>query len=160
MLRSRAFVITMLTLALGAAACSSSDTPDPATPTSSAEAVCQEACSGKEVTDTGCDQNAVDAVLPRRVEVENVHGLLSIRKSNPAVCEHIYWTRFQPDANSLGAFELSISVDGRGAKPQASEPGNPTLAAWTVGVYAQTGQPIRGCLTVGDRGVCLDTTAV
>lgn len=144
-------------LVLATTGCSSgSDEPERA-----AETVCSEACSGKEVTDTGCDKQAVDAVPAKPVRVTaELHGKLGVRKSNPAACSGIYWVKFTPDADSTAAFEVTITVDGRGAKPQPSEPGNPTLEAWTVGVYAKSGAVITACVVQPsvDRGVCLADT--
>lgn len=123
--------------------------------------VCSEACSGKEVTDTGCDKQAVDAVAAKAVRVsDELHGKLGVRKSNPAACSGIYWVKFTPDADSTAAFEVTIAVDGRVAQPQPSEPGNPTLEAWTVGVHAKPDAVITACLVQPDtkKAVCLADT--
>lgn len=124
-------------------------------------AVCSDECSGKEVTDTGCDKQAVDAVPAKPVRVtDTLHGNLGVRKSNPAACSGIYWVKFTPDADSSAAFEVTITVDGHEAKPQPSEPGNPALEAWTVGVYAKPGAVITACVVQPSvkRGVCLADT--
>ncbi|HEX6416261.1 MAG TPA: hypothetical protein VFZ62_01935 [Candidatus Saccharimonadales bacterium] len=159
MLNGRRGLTVVILAALLAAGCSSGDDESSEDPLTTA-AACAEDCSGKEVTDTGCDKNAVDAVPAKPVKVaEGPHGSLGLRKSNPAACSGIYWVRFQPDADNQAPFEVEISVNGRVAKPQPSEPGNPVLEAWTVGVHAEPGEPITACVWRADRkeGVCLET---
>lgn len=123
--------------------------------------ICAESCSGKEVTETGCNEGALDAVVAEVIKVEGVpRGKLGVRKSNPAVCARIYWVRFEPDAKNTAAFEVKISVDGRVAEPQLSEPGNPQLAAWTLGVYAPSGAQVSACVSFRDltnSDFCLKT---
>jgi hypothetical protein len=140
---------------LFATACGRNDggMPDASTTT---KAVCSQECSDKEVTATGCDANAVDAISATAIEVAvEVHGKLGLRKANPSACNDIYWARFEPDADSTGAFKVTVSVDDRVAEPQASEPGNPALAAWTVGVYAKPGATLQACVSAGGSSVCL-----
>jgi hypothetical protein len=146
-------------------ACSNSgENPPPPTVTTSAAAPsatlapCAEACSDKEVTDTGCDERAVDAIRPEYRKFDAaVRGNLGLRKSNPAVCSNIYWVRYQPDPDSTGPFKVEITV-GDKTRIQESEPGNPALEAWTVGLHAKKGERIRSCVRSGEVGLCLTDT--
>jgi hypothetical protein len=112
------------------------------------------------VTETHCDSGAVDAIAGQYVVVEGARGVLAMRKANPSVCTHIFWTRFEPAQDNSGSFELTLVRNGKPSKVQASEPGNPMLAAWTVGVYAEPGDKLEACLTSGDGKKCLETTVV
>lgn len=145
-----------------ASGCSATDAPEQSTSvtSSSATGACGQECSGKEVTDTDCDRGAFDAIQPQQVRVGNAFGELSLRKSSPARCDHIYWARFVPDGENSVAFEVALVVDGVEAPRQPSEPANPKIAAWTVGVYAKPGVPVQACLLSGDDRKCLDTTSV
>ena len=142
---------------LAVAGCGSSSDEGADEPSTS---VCAEACSGKEVTDTGCDKGAVDAVPAKPVRIDaTLHGQLGVRKSNPAVCSNIYWVKFVPDPDNTSAFEVRIAVDGKAAKAQPSEPGNPALTAWTVGVHVAPGQMISACLgSPANTQTCLEDT--
>lgn len=132
--------------------------PSPINSTSAAR--CGADCSDKEVTETGCDQGAVDAVPATNVEVLGLRGQLGIRKASPFTCTRIYWARFVPEPTNQTSFQVTITVNGRVAKSQPSEPGNPALAAWTVGVYANPGEKIVGCVTAGGQQRCVQTTVV
>jgi hypothetical protein len=71
-------------------------------------APCGEECSDEEVTETGCNTDAVDAVTAEVVTVGQAVGTLSMRKANPSVCEGIYWTRFVPEPDNAAEFELTL----------------------------------------------------
>jgi len=148
-------------LATGCGSDGGDDSSPDETPASTASAICSEFCSDKEVTETGCDKRAVDAIVAKPVRISaGLHGRLGLRKSNPAVCSGIYWARFTPDADSTEAFQVTITVAGKAAVPQPSEPGNPALEAWTVGVHAKPGESILACVVHADgkQSVCLDDT--
>lgn len=122
---------------------------------------CGQDCSGGEVTETGCDLGAVDAISDQPVQAGDTRGTLALRKANPSNCTHIYWARFTPNPDNMAAFEVVVSVNGTAFKPQPSEPGNPTLTAWTVGAYAPEGSNIQACLKSDGQEFCLPSiTAV
>ncbi len=121
---------------------------------------CGQECSGEEVTQTGCNPNAVDVIPAQSVQAGGVHGTLALRRADPTVCDHIYWTRFIPTPDNTTSFEVIVRVNGTAFKTQLSEPGNPTLTAWTVGAYAREGDTVQPCVTSGGQETCLPATSV
>jgi hypothetical protein len=120
---------------------------------------CASVCSGKEVTETGCDKSALDAIPDTFIPVLP-YGTLALRKSNPAVCTRIYWARFTPVPENNVAFTVTVLLNGTASKAQPSEPRNPAVTAWTVGVYGKPGDRVQPCVTAARQRWCLPATTV
>jgi hypothetical protein len=149
-----ALVLLVLVLLTG---CTVGGSDDAASPPP-ASSPCAEACSGREVDETGCSLGAVSVTGYVPVVAGQAKGQLMLRKARPAVCTRIYWARFTPLPSNTAPFEITISVGDKDFKPQVSEKGVPTLEAWTVGVYAEVGDVVRMCLRSAGQRDCADYT--
>lgn len=154
---TRTLVATVISAALaGCAATTVTGSDAPAvTPTP-----CSKECSDKEVDDTGCNKNAIDAIKGVQVVVGEARGTLALRKASPSICKQIFWAHFYPEKGSTGDFQLTTEYPGYVSKVQESQPGNPELEAYTVGVYVDLGMKVRGCIASGGQTKCIETTVV
>ena len=124
---------------------------------------------------SGCGEMTVDGKapinatqVPARVSSGNLNGVLELRKSNPSVCERIYWARFTPDPTSTEGFRIKTVVTNsatgsRDSAVQPSEPSNPTVVAYTVGMHGEVGDVIQACIAPAEslELICpLSTTVV
>jgi len=124
---------------------------------------CNRECDNKEVADTGCDKNPIDAIPDTAIDTSHFKGLrgtIAIRRGT-GVCSHIYWTRFTPASGNKEAFRTVTVISAFDELPmQESEPGNPAVAAWTRGYYAGYQTRVNGCVIEAATGVrvCLPST--
>jgi len=126
-----------------------------APPSISAELKCEgDDCGAndKEVKVTSCDAPAIDAMPATPVTGIPVKGSLSLRRSTAtgAKCDRLYWARFIPDPANDKAFKVVVHVTSpEGLKierSQDSEPADPTVTAFTVGLKGRLGYTITACV--------------
>jgi hypothetical protein len=129
-------------------------------------------CSEKEVTATNCDGSQSGGPLPftaiglEDIRIGNARGSFTIRKAHPALCERVYWARFEPAGSSTSNFTVKIrainpeqNVTAHGE--QQSELGNPRITAWTEGIHAPKGYTVIACLEVPSQtSECLEIPSV
>ena len=146
-------------------------TPGPVSvPTSSTPAaatsckVDSKPCTNREVTETGCDVNAVFVVQKTPVVVGQARGQLALRKANPAACQRIFWVHFYPEIGSPADYSLVTAYEEGGqvltSKEQPSQPGMPEQEAYSVGVHVELGMKVWGCVKSGADEKCVETIAV
>jgi hypothetical protein len=105
-------------------------------------------CNGKEPSAIHCEQDAFSITQKEGhyVKEGKLEGALEIRKAKPTVCDRIYWARFTPAQDNVGAFEVTLELNGKRTEPQKSEPQNPSVPAWSVVFFAQKGERLRACV--------------
>lgn len=122
---------------------------------------CGTECSGKEPNETGCDEGAVDVTRLDGIVAPGLEGSIAIRKSDPAVCEDIYWARFAPSEGTTSAFEVILKINGEvvSIPGQQSDPTTPSLYAWTKGYRATEGDVVSACvIPEGLAEICVEST--
>lgn len=134
---------------------------------------CDLDCNNKEVSETGCDHNPVDAIVDTEVDpkaVNALRGTLALRRGtsnnqgDQDACTHIYWSRFTPSQENHEPFAVVAVVNAFDERPsQLSKPGEPGTAAWTRGYYVGLSMRINACvieLSSGKRFCLASTTGV
>ncbi len=154
MRRGITLVVAMAALLVG---CTSEPTPTQSSsplPAASAAQCSGEDCTGREVAEVGCDKLAT-SVIERHVTAGPASGILALRMAHPPTCPDVFWARFIPDPTNTGAFDLSLMRDGTLSFSQASNPADPTITAWTVGIYGPDAIRLEACVRSGGEEQCL-----
>lgn len=167
--------LAVMLLALAVAACGGGN-QTVTTVTATPDRCIQSGCDGKEVTsgENPCFRGLSDvfAVKESRAPKGYARGTLKIMKVMPQRCEGIYYGLFAPDnGNEPGElpnedpFTVTLIIGSNIYPSQKSEPGNPTVNAFTVGGYVRLEDKdvaIKVCLDSPEQqaAFCITTTSV